>query len=367
LIHVANALAEMGDMEGVWRAFDGAQAAAAREGDEELRLRAEVNRLEITMFVDPSLDEDRVLARADELDRVAEEQGSKRGQIAAAHARAAVYLSMCRWMDNLAEYERARELMEPGEDPRLWLFTTLQIRNSLRYGPVPASEAIRRAEEMRPAADAPDTPFGSFLAPLLAMQGRFDEARLHLKQTRDYLNERGLIVRLGGVALAGGWIEFLAEDHPAAERAVAEGIAVLRDIGETGVVSTLAAMQAKALYLLGRREEMEAALALAQETGAPNDIATQAEWRYVAAMAAADDGRLDDADRLIGEAVGMVEPTDFLELRGDTFEALAHVEARAGRPDAWKAALERALAEHQQKENVVSAQRVRKLLEQGPP
>ena len=84
-------------------------------------------------------------------------------------------------------------------------------------------------------------------------------------------------------------------------------------------------------------------------------------------MAAADDGRLEEAERLIGEAVEMVEPTDFLELRGDTFEALAHVEARAGRPDGWRAALERALAEHERKANVVSAQHIRELLEQGPP
>jgi hypothetical protein len=84
-------------------------------------------------------------------------------------------------------------------------------------------------------------------------------------------------------------------------------------------------------------------------------------------MAAADDGRTDEAERLIREAVAMVEPTDFLELRGDTFEALAHVEARAGRTEGWRSALQRSLEEHELKENLVSAQHVRNLLEQGPP
>ena len=110
---------EMGDMEDVWRAFDQAQDAAVRAVDDELRLRAEVNRLDILMFMDPTIDEDRVLAVADELDRLAKDRGSKWGQITAAQARASVYLSRCRWMDTLAEYERARDLMEPGEDPRL--------------------------------------------------------------------------------------------------------------------------------------------------------------------------------------------------------------------------------------------------------
>ena len=108
-------------------------------------------------------------------------------------------------------------------------------------------------QELRPTADDAPDPVGAVLAPLLAMQGRFDEARIRLQETRDYVEERGLVVRRGGLALAGGWVELLAEDFQAAERALAAGIAVLREIGETGVLSTVAAMQAKALYLIGRR------------------------------------------------------------------------------------------------------------------
>jgi hypothetical protein len=112
---------------------------------------------------------------------------------------------------------------------------------------------------------------------------------------------------------------------------------------------------------------MEAAVRLAQETGALNDIATQADWRSAAAQLAADDGRRSDAERIIGEAIALVEPTDFLELRARAFEALARVEARAGRTDGWKAALGRALAEHDRKGNLVDARRVRELLASGPP
>jgi class 3 adenylate cyclase len=367
LIHVAATRVEMGDMEGAWRAFDDAKDAAVRAGDEELRLRAEVNRLEISMFTDPTVDENRVLARADELETLATEVGNKWGQIAAAHARANVYLTRCRWMDNLAAMQQSRDLMEPGEDPRLWQFTSQQIRNALRYGPVPVREALAREAELNLAGDAADNTRGHFLAPLLAMEGRFDEARSKLASTRDYLRERGMSLRLGSIALAGGTIEFLAEDIEAAQRELASGIAVLKEMGETGVLSTLASMQARALYLLGRRDEMEAAIALAREAGSPNDISTQSEWRFVAAMAAADDGQPDEAERLIGEAVELLEPTDFLEYRGNAFEALAHVEGRAGHADAREAALRRALAEHERKGNVVSAQHIRKLLEQSPP
>src|SRR5439155_17650163 len=151
----------------------------------------------------------------------------------------------------------------------------------------------------------------------------------------------------GGIPLLLGPVEILAGDLEAANREYSSGIGVLRGIGETGVLSTLAAEHSGVLYRLGRRDEMEAALLLARENGAPNDIATQAEWRWVAAKVASDDGRMDEAERLIAEAVEMVEPTDYLEFRAGAFEALAHVEARGGRAKGWKTALERALAEHE--------------------
>jgi len=74
-----------------------------------------------------------------------------------------------------------------------------------------------------------------------------------------------------------------------------------------------------------------------------------------------------DPRTLIGEAVAMAEPTDFTEYRAGVFEALAHVEARAGRAGGWRSALDRALAERERKGNLAGAQHVRALIEKGPP
>jgi tetratricopeptide (TPR) repeat protein len=239
--------------------------------------------------------------------------------------------------------------------------------NSLRWGPVPAAEAIKRIEAVDWGSDSREAGRLGFTAPLLAMLGRFDEARDRQRAGREYLQERGLRMRVGDSALHGGTVEDLAGDLEAADRVLGDGIAILQSIGETGVLSTLAAMRASVLYRLGRREEVEAAVLLAQEAGASDDIATQVYWRVAAAQLAADDGRHEDARRIIDEAVELIEPTDFLELRGRAFEALAHVEARAGHPDGWKAALERAVAEHDGKGNLVSAGGVREQLVAGPP
>ncbi|TMK17169.1 MAG: hypothetical protein E6G68_09080, partial [Actinobacteria bacterium] len=131
------------------------------------------------------------------------------------------------------------------------------------------------------------------------MQGRIEEGRARVIAGRNYFQERGLMMRVGGIPLLLGPVEILAGDLGAANREYSSGIGVLRGIGETGVLSTLAAEHSGVLYRLGRRDEMEAALLLARENGAPNDIATQAEWRWVAAKVASDDGRMDEAERLV--------------------------------------------------------------------
>ena len=318
-------------------------------------------------LLDPSLDHSDIIRLADRVEARAAEVGQKSGTIAAELARSQVYLMRCRWMDELDALERARKLIDPREDPRRWFANTADICNSLLYGPVPAAEAIERIRTADWGTEGPTAPRESWMAPLLAMLGRFDDARDKTRDARAYLEERGLRMRIGDMALVGGVVEDLAGDLAAADRAFGEGIGILQALGETGVLSTLAAMRASVLYRLGRRGEVEADILLARETGAPTDIATQAWWRFSAAQLAADDGHHADARRLIYEAVELVGPTDFLVMRGVTYEGLAHVEARAGNSDGWKAALERALGEHERKGNLVSAGRVRDQQAAGPP
>ncbi|MEP6468535.1 MAG: adenylate/guanylate cyclase domain-containing protein [Chloroflexota bacterium] len=369
LMELAGTAVEEGDFPRGKALYDEVKAAARRANDDLLDMRADLEWIRSELMMDPSKDESEMLRLADRVEARAAELGEKSGTIAAELARADAYLSRCRWMDELAALERARGLLDARQDPGVWAESSAMIGNSVRWGPVPAAEAIERIAgvDWGPGSEAQGSGRLGFTAPLLAMLGRFDEARDLVRANRAYLQERGLRLRVGGSALYGGTVEDLAGDLEAAERAFGEGIAILEPMGETGVLSTLAAMRATVLYRLGRRQAMEAAVLLAQETGASNDISTQAYWRIAAAQLAADDGRRAEARQLIDEAVELVEPTDFLEMRGATYEGLARVHARAGDPDGWKAALDRSLAEHERKGNIVSAGRVRDLLAAGPP
>ncbi|MEP6469455.1 MAG: hypothetical protein ABJC24_06750, partial [Chloroflexota bacterium] len=366
LLHVADSTAMMGDLVHAKQWQQQARDAAANAGDDILEMRAELEQLGLTWFMDPTFDEGRILDLTDRLAALGVERGDKQALVAAELARADVFLSRCRWTECFAALDRARALIDPLEDPRRWRLATGFRWNALRWGPVPADEAIARIDADEPGNETLAFARLSSTAPLLAMQDLFDEARARIEAGKRYVSERGLQLLLGGIAFGSGTIETLAGDLEAAVREFALGIDALGPMGETGARSTLVALQAGVLYRLGRRDEMDAALQLSRDIGAPNDISTQAIWRTVAGMAAADDGHLDRAEELVDEAVALVEPTDFLEMRAEAFEALAHINARAGRMDGWTAALQRALAEHEQKANLVAAKRVRELLEQGP-
>jgi class 3 adenylate cyclase/tetratricopeptide (TPR) repeat protein len=366
LLDTAVSWGVVGDIPSANRIFGEAAEAAAKSADELLKVRAELERLDLEMLTNPAVDEGRVLELVDQLASLAEDRNDNRARAEAEMVRGNLFLNQCRWMESLEAAERARGLITQDDDPLGWGFITAHIWNALRWGPIPADQAIARIESDVAGSDGRDEPRLGFTGPLLAMQGRFDEARARAEAARQFFVERGAPMRIGGWALGMGTIEMIAGDLEGAERELTAGIDILVGLGETGVVSTLAGMRAEVRYRTGRRAEMEADIRLAQETGAPADISTQAIWRWVAAMAAADDGRMEEARLRIDEAIQLLEPTDFLEMRASAFEALAHVNARDGNPDAWRAALERALAEHERKANMVGARRVRGMLERGP-
>ena len=310
-----------------------------------------------------------MLTLSDRTEALALEAGDVRARVEALQARAFVWLDRCRWGDMLAALEDALPLVQ-GEDPQSQLLrrdVQHGICTALCFGPTPAPEGIARIEQMTPIGTSGAAAGYLYTPLLLAMQGDIEEARARIVAGIAYFEERGLRHMRGSLSLAAAGVEVLAADLEAAQREYAEGIAIFQPTGSKGVLSTLAAQRATVLYQLGRIEEMDEAIRLARETGSPADIATQGAWRVAAAQRAADEGRIAEGEKLIGEAMALVEPTDYLELRGHVFEAQAHVQARAGRIERWRLALERALTEHERKGNLVDARRIRERLSSAPP
>jgi class 3 adenylate cyclase/tetratricopeptide (TPR) repeat protein len=365
LFDLAHVAYHAGDMALLTARLHEAHRLAEEAGDELLVLLADTMRMDFQSMFDPGADDAALLGLADRLERLAAERDDRMGQACALVARSTISVMGCHWMDVLGTLERVVRLLDRATHPLLWREAHSDMANALRYGPVPAGEAVARIEAESAAHEDPLRL--SYTAPLLAMQGRFAEAEERVGERRRHLEERGLSVLLGCHTMFEADVKRFAGDLEGASLALAEGIGTLRPVGETAVLSTLAAMQAMCLYGLGHRAGALEALQLARETGASNDVATQAGWRATAAVMAADEGRADEADELISAAIAMVEPTDFPELRAGVFDAKAHLEATAGRPDEARRWLLRALEEHERKGNLMDAARVRAALEGSPP
>jgi class 3 adenylate cyclase len=361
LIDVADALLELGKLPDGVRVYEETREAALAAGDD---LSADLVRLlilSLEQFLDPSASDRPLEDLVNDVEARAAAAGDRRVEATAKVARGQMLLTRCLWGEQIAELEAAGELLATVDAPAYQREVERSLLNATRYGPVPASEAVRRFE----AAAEPEVIAGPWpmASPLYAMLGEVESARRLYRDGLTYFAERGAMLRSGTMALGSGTVERLAGDMEAAERELDRGIAILEALGETGVLSTLLAQRAVIQYKRGRIPEAEASIQRARERGAEHDIATQAEWRVAAALIAADRGDLVEAERIAHEAVALVEPTDFLELRGEVFEALGHVDLAAGRRDEAAVAFRRSIAEHDRKENRVDAARVRARLE----
>ncbi len=191
---------------------------------------------------------------------------------------------------------------------------------------------------------------------LVAMQGRFDEARALIGRGQAILEELGLNVRsaMAPAATSVRWsfsrvIRQLQKRRSARVRGT-------RAHGGEGLLSTLAAWLADALYARRARRGGRCAHQASEAAAAPDDVGSQVGWRSVRAKLLARRRAGMEAERLAREAVALAERTDMLDLRGDALWALAEVlDDSVERASA----LEQAAVAFEQKGNEVSAARAR--------
>jgi class 3 adenylate cyclase/tetratricopeptide (TPR) repeat protein len=199
-------------------------------------------------------------------------------------------------------------------------------------------------------SDQRDVWLRGYRAQVLAMLGRFDEARAIVVDLLAELSERGGFA-LGSVqAEAALEIELMAGDSPAAVAAGEEGCRVMDELGQRSALSTVAGRLALAYYELGRMDEAEAWAGRSAELGAEDDAITQMLWRQARAKVLVRRGEHSEAQRLAREAVAIADETQMLNDEARAYADLA--EEAAG-------ALGQALPRFERKGNLVMAERVR--------
>jgi class 3 adenylate cyclase/tetratricopeptide (TPR) repeat protein len=273
---------------------------------------------------------------------------------------------LCFWSGRFSEaesaFERAVAAAQEGGD----IFTG---DNSLAYligcwhlGPMPGGEVLRRVEELLARPDLSRPLRRRVLhgrGRLVAMEGRFDEARADFVEAEEL--ERGLGVT-GTTHPAE--MELLAGEFAAAESLLRPYCDTLRAAGDFGHLASASYLLAEAVLAQGNVEEALALTAAIDGMTVPEDVDAQVGWRRVRAKALARQGHLGEALELAREAVAMAEQTEYHEPYVLSVEALGEILAAAGSDEA-EAVLRRAIDLHERKGNVVAAQRVRQVL--GPP
>jgi class 3 adenylate cyclase/tetratricopeptide (TPR) repeat protein len=232
------------------------------------------------------------------------------------------------------------------------------------YGPAPASVALARCGEIlvQTTSRYVEAIARVEQGALLALSGRFDEARSEWQKGVSMLEELGLPIATAGSSEERFDIELLAGDLPAAEAVLREACDVLQKLGEKGFLSTRAACLGLCLVLQGRPDEAEPFLQLALELF-PKDHFNLCLIHRARAQALLSRGSLGEAEEHARQAFAEIADWDHLNLKGETLVQLADVLSAAGKHEEAIAAYSGALALYEQKENLVAAGRVTETLD----
>jgi class 3 adenylate cyclase/tetratricopeptide (TPR) repeat protein len=352
--------------------FDEVIALAREAGDVVAEDDAVVERLDVLLLNDP---EGRVEeARSEVAERLprVEERGDDR-----ALARCYAILLQCAHIEldpdemthiagNVIVHATHAGASQLADDASGWLLF------ALFEGSQPVSEALALLDSL----PEPATPFGKAwrlvqTGLIYTASGRIDEARAVVEQGRRMLLELGQMVFWGATSMSAAWIELAGRDPDAAERILLPGLDALERAGERSYYSTGMATLADVLLLQGRLEEAAEATVAAERAAASNDLATQYMWRGIRARVLARRGDHEEAERLVREAVRIVEASPVglpgCPFLGDVHTFLADVLRTAGQEEAAREAAEQALVTYELKGYVPKVAEMRAFLGEAAP
>jgi class 3 adenylate cyclase/tetratricopeptide (TPR) repeat protein len=362
----AQVLSEIGEFAVAAALRDEAETAARAVGDEVLLARLVLSGLEAQIQADPDATMRDALVAAEEAHAELERLGDEYGAVWALR----VIGNFQGWLGRSRESERTwRGALERAErvDPRLRDEILTWLLWELWWGPDTAEEGCRRCDDYLERARRSGSKGLEGIAlnirgVLEAYRGEFEKARSDIRAGRALQRDLGDTISWAGTAMLEGEIELTAGDPRAAYDVLAEGHRVLAEYAETGYLATVVGLQAQAALGLGREDE---ALELTDETdrlAQRDDFEPRARLRLVRAVVQARRGDIGRAEELVREAAGLIEPTDYLFLYVNLNLVRAEIARLAGRPDAEREALEKALAPAEEKGCLVAAEQIRERL-----
>jgi class 3 adenylate cyclase/tetratricopeptide (TPR) repeat protein len=361
-VWLADSLINADEWRAAAAASEAALAAAERRDDRALAWEARLLRNAVENVLSPgtrSFGES--LREAERAAAELEEVGHTRS-LARAWTLVAIHrIQLGRFVAAAEAAEQAAALATEARDWHLERASLGWIGLSLHAGPTPASEGIRRIEQIRSRTDDLNLrrTMSNLLSSLYAMLGDEDEARrlrkLVLAEARDLGLKRSIAFaeqpRTRSVA---------AMLEPAeAEGSLLRSLAYWEETGNEGARSSAAAMLAHLLCAQGRYDEADRYAALGQRAAALDDYEAQSVALAARARVQAHRGDLERAEALGREAVAIVDLTDDIDTRGWLRTDLAEVLSLADRTEEACSVLEDAIRFAKQKEDLTLVERGR--------
>jgi class 3 adenylate cyclase/tetratricopeptide (TPR) repeat protein len=362
-VELAFALVERGDLAAAQSAFAAVIDEARDAGEEVIEYRARVGHSAAGMWLNErDMGEQAKLVR--EAIPVLERHGDDLGLARAWFLEGLMSFWMGRPGDEA--FARAVEHARRANSGR----DEAQVQNWLLisswYGPTPAREALARCRDVlehtswRQVKATAYTEQGA----LLALSGRFDEARQSWQEGFAMLEELGLPIVAAGASQERFDIERLAGDLRAAETVLRDACAVLQRLGEKGFLSTRAACLGLCLALQKRPAEAEPFLELAFEVMTSDSFDVVNVVHMARAITALSQGSLAEAEDHARAALAAIADWEMPNDKGGSLALLGDVLAAAGKADEAISAYSDALALYVQKENIVAGARVSRTIEQ---
>jgi tetratricopeptide (TPR) repeat protein len=341
--------------------------AATSLGERGIAAHALLHQFGFVRTGDPEFDPALSRAVDEQVIETLTELGDVRGLALAFHALARVLRRQGRAAESCAAAERALVHAEACDNHGARRQAIGVLAWVLCDGPAPVDGAIRRCERLLRSSRNErglEALVRRCLSVLLAMAGRFEEARVHAMDSElapDEVNQ----IRLRSV-----WRTVVADskeilgDRRGAEQVLTEtwqSVVRLR----AHVPDAQAMQAAYHLALLycdeGRWDAAERCLAYGRDVPVPTYFRREAVVGLAArARLAAHRGELAEAVTLAQRAVELAELSDLLNVRARVWQAVAEVQRANGETAAAETAVARALELYEQKGNVAAAADLRK-------
>ncbi len=239
------------------------------------------------------------------------------------------------------------------EDDELWIGKALEVareigRNDLEANALDelASSAIARLDldrASRLAAEALElaeesgniTALGWTLisqSRIESLRGRFDEAAAALDRAEELFSQSGGAWALARVHIHYGWLERRRGDIAAADRRFRDAIRILKPLEDRGTLCEAQRGLAQVLVERGKVDEAERYALEARETVGAHDNSSRATTRMALGIVRAAQGRDEEAEALLRDAVDVLKRQVRL-IRREVLKALVDFLRSRGRED----------------------------------